>query len=58
LDELVIDGSILLEWILGGYFVSCGLDSSGSGLGPVTDPFEYGNEISGSTLIIYMAFFE
>jgi hypothetical protein len=27
----------------------CGLDSFGSGYGPVADPCEHGNELSGST---------
>jgi len=27
----------------------CGLDSSGSGLGPVAGSCKYGNELSGST---------
>jgi hypothetical protein len=28
--------------------VQCGMDSSGLGQGPVTDPWENGNELSGS----------
>jgi hypothetical protein len=45
LEDLGIDGRIILERNNVG---SCGLDSYGSGEGPVVDCCEHGNEPSGS----------
>jgi hypothetical protein len=47
LEDLDIDGSIILKWIfnsVGG----CGLDSCESGKGSVMDCCEHGNDISSS----------
>jgi hypothetical protein len=49
---LDLDGyfQIILESILGKYCErGCGVDSSGSGYGPVADPYKHGNEPSVST---------
>jgi len=43
-----IDGMIILQCVLGNGVWRCGLDSSGSGQGPVTDSCEHGDEPSGS----------
>jgi hypothetical protein len=41
-----IDGGIILNRSLGNSDRGCGLDSSGSGQGPVTGSCEHGNEPS------------
>jgi hypothetical protein len=43
-----IDGRMGLEWILGRLGGGCGVDSSGSGYGPVAGSCECSNEPSGS----------
>jgi hypothetical protein len=48
LEDLAVDGEIILEWIFVKYDRRCGLDSSGSGQGPVASPCEHGNEPTGS----------
>jgi len=44
LENLGIDGRIILEWTLEKYGGRCKLDSSGSGWRPVVSSCEYGNE--------------
>jgi hypothetical protein len=46
LEDLGVDGRIILEWILGNGMGNCRLDLSGLGLGPVTCSCEPGNELS------------
>jgi hypothetical protein len=41
---LNLDGKITLECILGKLDGRCGMDSSGSGYGPVAGPCEHGND--------------
>jgi hypothetical protein len=43
-DDLGVDGRIILTRILGKWGLGCGLDLCGSGLGPVADCCERGNE--------------
>jgi hypothetical protein len=45
LKGIGLDGRVLLEWVLK-YGIGCGLDSSGSDLGPVPGSCEHGNEAS------------
>jgi hypothetical protein len=48
-EDLHIDERIILKWILDkSVSGECGLDSSGSGSGPVVGSSEHGNELSGS----------
>jgi hypothetical protein len=35
--DIGLDGRIILKWILGKWDLGCGLDSFGSGQGPVAD---------------------
>jgi hypothetical protein len=47
LEDLGVDGRIILEWVLEGHKVGrCGLAASGSGCGPVAGCCERGNEPS------------
>jgi hypothetical protein len=48
MEELGVDGKMILEWILGNRAGRCGLYSSGSGQGPKAGSCEHGNESSGS----------
>jgi len=48
LKDLDVRRRIILEWILEKLVGRCGLDSSGSGYGPVAGCCEYGNEPPGS----------
>jgi hypothetical protein len=43
------NGEIILKFILVERIWRYGLDSSGSGYGPVTHSFDYGDELPGST---------
>jgi hypothetical protein len=45
LEDLGVDGKVL-EWMLGKLGGGCGLDSSGSGQGPVAGPSKHVNELS------------
>jgi hypothetical protein len=45
---ILIDGRVILKWILGKLGLGCGLESSGSGQGPLASSCEQGNEPSGS----------
>jgi hypothetical protein len=46
LEDQGVVGKIGSEWILGGLDWGCGLDSTGSGLGPVAGCCECGDETS------------
>jgi hypothetical protein len=47
-EVLVVDRKVILEWTFGKMLGAFGLESSGSGQGPVTGCCEHGNESSGS----------
>lgn len=47
-EEIVVDGRVLLKWILSRRMSRCGLDSSGSEWGPVTCGREHGSGPWGS----------
>jgi len=46
-EDIDVDGKVILEFILGNTVGGCGLDASGSGLGPVAGSSEHSNELSG-----------
>jgi len=46
-EDQYVEGKIIFEWILGNKLEDCGLDSTGSGQGPVAGCCEHGNEPSG-----------
>jgi hypothetical protein len=48
-EDPYLDGNIILHWILGKYMGRCRKDVSGSRKGPVVEPFEHENELSGFT---------
>jgi hypothetical protein len=48
LEDQGVDGKMGSEWILGRLASGCGLDSTGSGQGPVAGCCECGDEPSGS----------
>jgi hypothetical protein len=48
LEDLVIDGKLILKWILGKQGVKCGMDISGSNQGSVAGCCEHSNEPLGS----------
>jgi hypothetical protein len=48
LEDQGVDGNMGSEWILGRLAWGCGLDSTGSGQGPVAGRCECGDEPSGS----------
>jgi hypothetical protein len=47
-EDQGVDWRMGSEWILGRLAEGCGLDSTGSGQGPVAGCCEYGDEPSGS----------
>jgi hypothetical protein len=48
LEDLGVNGKIILEWSLGKQGGKIWLYASDSGLGPVASPCDHGNETSGS----------
>jgi hypothetical protein len=48
LKDQDVDGKMGSKWTLGRLVGGCGVDSAGSGLGPLAGCCEYGDEPSGS----------